>query len=129
MIGEELVADIVEVADDGHVHAHLHKPLLDVRNRGRRLVAVDRDAHNLGAGARQRRHLPRGALDIRGVRIGHGLHNHRGAATDGHPPDIDGHRPAAFLRPCFGHIRAPSACHMGSARPAGLRQRGPGPIP
>ena len=58
MIGEQLVADIVEVADDRHVDAHLEQPLLDVRHGGRGLVAVDGDAHDFGTGARQRRHLP-----------------------------------------------------------------------
>jgi hypothetical protein len=77
MIGQELVADIVEVADDRHVHADLEQPLLDVRNRSCRLVAVDGNAHDLGTRARQRRHLSRGSLDIGGIGIGHGLHDDR----------------------------------------------------
>jgi hypothetical protein len=42
MIGEQLVADVMEVADDGRGHTLLEQSLLDVRYRGRRLVAVDR---------------------------------------------------------------------------------------
>ena len=99
MVGQQLVADIVEVADDRHVDAHLEQPLLDVRHRRRRLVAVDGDAHDLGAGARERRHLPRGSLDVGGVGIGHRLHDDRRAAADHHAADIDGHRSASLLRP------------------------------
>ncbi len=51
MIGQQLVADVMEVADERHAHAQLREPLLDVRHGGRRLVAVDGDAHELGAGA------------------------------------------------------------------------------
>jgi hypothetical protein len=101
------VADIVEVADDRRVHAHLEQALLDVRNRGRRLVAIDGNAHDLGTRARQRRHLPDCSLDIGGIGIGHGLHDDGGAAADQHPADIDGHRPSSFLRPGFGHLWAP----------------------
>ena len=107
MIGQELVADVVEVADDRRVHAHLEQALLDVRNRGRRLVAIDGNAHDLGTRARQRRHLPHCSVDIGGIGIGHGLHDDGGAAADQHPADIDGHRPSSFLRPGFGHLWAP----------------------
>jgi hypothetical protein len=60
MIGQQLVADIVEIADQRHVDAHssCSKALADVRHGGRGLVAVDRDADDLRAGARQRRDLP-----------------------------------------------------------------------
>ena len=89
MIGEQLVADVVEVADQRHVDAHLQQPLLDVRHGGGRLVAVDRDAHDLGAGARQRRDLARGAFDVGGVGIGHRLHDDRRAAADRDAADVD----------------------------------------
>ncbi len=91
MVGQKLVADVMEVADDRHVDAHLEEPLLDVRHGGRRLVAVDRDAHDLGTGARQRRDLPGGAFDIGGVGIGHRLHDDRRTAADRHAADIDRH--------------------------------------
>src|SRR5207247_1626253 len=53
------------------------EPLLDVRHRRRRLVAVDRDAHDLGAGARQRRHLRDRRRHVGGVGIGHRLDHDR----------------------------------------------------
>jgi hypothetical protein len=77
MVGQQLVADIMEVADDRHADAHLVEALLDAGNRGCRLVAVDRDAHDLGTRARQRRDLPRRLLDVGGIGVGHGLHDDR----------------------------------------------------
>ncbi len=62
MIGEQLVADIVEVADQRHLHAPLEQTIADMRNGGRRFVAVDGDAYELGAGARQRCDLIDGRL-------------------------------------------------------------------
>ena len=90
MIGKELVADIVEVADDRHVDAHAQQPLLDVRHGGGGFVAVDGDAHHFRAGARQRRDLRTVACDIGGVGIGHRLHDDRCAAADGDIADLDG---------------------------------------
>ena len=90
MIGKELVADIVEVADDRHVDAHAQQPLLDVRHGGGGLVAVDGDAHDLRAGARQRRDLLRRRLHVGGVGVGHRLHDDRCAAADGDLADVDG---------------------------------------
>ncbi len=87
----------MEVADDRHGDVHLRQPLLDARHGGGRLVAVDRDAHQLGAGARQRRHLLRGAFDVGGVGIGHRLHDDRMTAADHDAADIDRDRFVARL--------------------------------
>ncbi len=45
MVGQKLVADIVEVADDRHVDTHAQQPFLDVRHGGGGFVAIDGDAH------------------------------------------------------------------------------------
>ena len=90
MVGEQLMADIMEIADDRRGDPHLEKPFLDVGDRRRRLVAVDGDAHDLGARPRQRRHLADGAVDIGGVGVGHRLHHDRRAAAHGHGADLDG---------------------------------------
>ena len=82
MIGEKLVADVVEVADQRHVAADAGEPLLDPGYGGSRLVAVDRDAHQLGAGAREAGDLADGAVDVGGVGVGHRLHDDRSAAAD-----------------------------------------------
>ena len=87
MIGQQLVADVVEVADQRRGDAALAQTVADVRNRRRRLVAIHRDADHFGARARQRCDLGDGALDISGVGIGHRLHDDRRAAADGDIPD------------------------------------------
>ena len=48
--------------------------------------------------AGKRRHLPRRSLDVGGIGIGHGLHDHRRAAAHWHAADIDGDRLASLLR-------------------------------
>ncbi len=67
----------------------LRRRFADVRNGGGGLVAVDGDAHDFGAGARQRRDLRDGAVDIGGVGVGHRLHDDRRAAADGDVADHD----------------------------------------
>ncbi len=57
MIGEKLVADIVEVAHERHEHAEPLQPLADLRDGGSRFVPVDRDPDDLGAGPVQGRDL------------------------------------------------------------------------
>jgi hypothetical protein len=60
-----------------------------MRHGGSSLLAVDRDAHQFGARARQRCDLLDGARDIGGIGIGHRLHHDRGAAPDADPGDDD----------------------------------------
>jgi hypothetical protein len=103
MIGQELVADIVEVAHQRHLAALLQQPLLDVRHGGGGLVAVDRDAYDLGAGARQRSDLPDRRVDIGSVGVSHRLHDDRRAAANRHIADVNRHRHAPFLRNRFAH--------------------------
>ena len=89
---EQRVAVIVEVADQRRLDAEDVEPLADVRHGGRGLGTVDGDAHELGAGARQRRDLGGGRLDIGRVGIGHRLHDDGGIAAqrDVADPDRDG---------------------------------------
>ena len=82
VIGQKLVADIVEVADDRHVDIHAQQPLFDVRHGGGGFIAVHGDAHEFRAGSRQRRHLAGGRLHIGRVRIGHRLNDDRCASAD-----------------------------------------------
>ena len=58
------------------------------RHRGGRFGGVDGDAHHLGAGARQLLDLDRGGDRVRGIGVGHRLHDdRRAAADDATPPD------------------------------------------
>ncbi len=98
MVGQQLVADIVEIAHERHVDAAQHQPVADVRYGGRRLVAVHRDADDLGAGAPERRDLADGGLDVGRVRVGHGLDDDRMTAADHHRSDGDRDGPAPGLR-------------------------------
>ncbi len=106
IIGQELMADIMEIADERHVAAHLVELLADMRHGGRRLIAVDRDAHELGAGAGQGCDLLGRRGDIGGIGIGHRLDDNRAAAADGHGalagPDPHADRAVARRRPRFG---------------------------
>ena len=104
----------------------------------RRLRSVDRDAHQLGARARERLHLLCGALDVRGVGIGHRLHDDGCAAADlTGRSDLTAERSlmlrgAAHIRylggagqlPSLGRIRAgmlssPLACKQSVRRESG----------
>ena len=93
MIGEELVADIVEIADERHVDAEPAEPLADVRHGGRRLVPIDGDADDLRAGAGEGGDLRHRPVDVGGVRVGHRLDDDRRAAADGDAADADAGRP------------------------------------
>jgi hypothetical protein len=89
VVGQQLVADVVEVADNRHVGTELPEPVLNVRHGRGRFVAIDGNAHQFGARCRERGDLPRGAFDIGRVGIGHGLHDDRRAAAHGYAADAD----------------------------------------
>ena len=92
MIGQQLVADIMEVADQRNAHAPGGEPVTDMRNAGRRFIAVDRDPHEFRAGLGELCDLQRGFFDIGRVGVGHGLHNDRGIAANRDATDLDGDR-------------------------------------
>ena len=52
-VREQLVAVVVEVADDRHLDAHHRQPVDDLRHRARGFRGVDRDPHQFGTGAPQ----------------------------------------------------------------------------
>jgi hypothetical protein len=92
----------MEVADQRHSDAELPKSVADLRHRGRRFVAIDRDAHDLRAGMRQRGDLARGRLDVGRVGIGHRLHDDRRAAADRDATDLNRDR---FMTLAQAHAR------------------------
>ena len=91
IVGKQLVADIVEVADQGRGDAALAQAIADVRKGGGRLLAIDGDAHHFRSGARQRRDLRDRAFDIGGVGVGHRLHDDRRTAADLDVTDLHAH--------------------------------------
>src|SRR5690606_33261986 len=90
VLGEELVAVVVEVADQGHVDAQVVEARADLGQRPRRGGVVHRHAHDLAAGARQLGDLRGGGGGVGGVGVGHRLHHHRVPAAEGHAADVGG---------------------------------------
>ena len=73
ILGEEEVAVVVEVADDGGVPALFGDAFDDVRDGFGGVVIVDGDADHLGAGAGEGGYLLDGGFDVGGVGVGHRL--------------------------------------------------------
>ena len=89
VLGQELVAVVVEVADDRHVDAEA-ADLADHLGDGRgRLLGVDRDPHELRAGVGQPRDLDRGRVGVGRVRVRHRLDDDRMRAPDEDAADVD----------------------------------------
>ena len=115
MIGEQLVADIVEVADQRRLDPSRAQAVADVGHGRGGLLAIDREAHQFRACPRQRRDLARGRLDVGGVGVGHRLDDDRRAPANGDrrvafaDPNADGRvageRPAGRFRHRKAHRR------------------------
>ena len=90
MLLQQRVAVIMEVADQRRFDAENVQPLADMGHGGGGLGAIHGDAHQLGAGARQRRDLGRGGVDIGRVGIGHRLHDDGRVAAKGDAADVTG---------------------------------------
>ena len=95
ILGQQLMSVVVEVANDRRVPALLGQRLDDVRNRLCGIVVVHRDAHHLGARARERRDLLHCALDIGGIGVRHRLHDDRSVRAGANAPNVDGYGTAA----------------------------------
>ena len=89
VIGQQLVADIVKIANQRNTHAHFHQAIANMRHGCRSLVAIHGDAHDLGTREGKGRDLFGRRLDIGGIRIGHGLHHNRRCPADLDATDID----------------------------------------
>ena len=90
VFGEELVAVVVEVADDGGVPALFLDAFDDVRDGLRGVVVVDGDADELRAGAREGGDLLDGRLDVGGVGIGHRLDDDGSGGAGEDAANVDG---------------------------------------
>jgi len=74
----------VEIPDERHVASCRVELLANTRDLRSRFRRVDRDAYDLGTRAPQLFDLARGCLRVRGIRIGHRLHDDRRPAPDAH---------------------------------------------
>ena len=88
VFGEEEVAVVVEVADDGGVPALVGDAFDDVGNGLGGFVVVDGDADHLGAGAGEGGDLLDGGFDVGGVGIGHRLDDDGDVGTDADASDL-----------------------------------------
>lgn len=68
---------VVKIADQRHGHAKIFDTSSDFWNCGGRVLVIDSDANQLRSSPGKGRNLPRGAFRVRGVGIGHRLHDYR----------------------------------------------------
>ena len=92
ILGEQQMAVVVEVPDDGHVDlGH------DCRDRGRRRVVVDGDPHQLAPGLVQGTYLRHRRIDVSGVGVGHRLNDDRVGPAHFHAADVHDERLSSLV--------------------------------
>ncbi len=89
VLGQQLVAVEVEVADQRHRATLRVEGGADRRHGRSRLGGVHGDADDLGTGVGERLHLRGRRGDVGGVGVGHRLHQHGRAAADRVAGDVD----------------------------------------
>ena len=114
VVHEQLVAVVVEVADDRDVDAEATDLADHLGDGGRRLVRVHGHPDQLRAGMRQAGDLDRGPVRIRGIRVGHRLDDDRMGAPDQDATDVHAdRRPASWTqRVGRGHVPPPLRLRM-----------------
>ena len=90
MIGEQFMADIMKIANQGHRHPHLGEAVANMGPRSGGFVTVHCDANQFRTGAGQSGHLPCRAFNIGCVGVGHALDDNWGMATNLDAAHIDG---------------------------------------
>ena len=98
VLGEKQVAVVVKVPNDRDRDADPIQAFDDRRHRGRRLVVVHCDAHQLASRLSESRDLRDRPLDVCRVGIGHGLDHDRVTGTHGHLPHPGGYGLASSCR-------------------------------
>ncbi len=90
VLGEQEVAVVVEVADDGRLPAFGADAFDDVGNGLGGVIVVDGDADHLRAGAGERGDLLDGGFDVRSIGVGHRLNDDGSVRADANLADVDG---------------------------------------
>ena len=92
IFGQQDVAVVVKIADDRRDAALIAQARDNFRHRRGRLRHVHRDAHQFRPGIGQFLALLHGPGDVRGIRVGHRLDDHRRAAAHLDVADLDAYR-------------------------------------
>jgi hypothetical protein len=121
VLREQQVAVVVEVAHERHGHAQVVEAGAQLGDGGRGLVVVDRDAHDLGAGARERRHLLGRRGRVGGVGVGHRLHHDRVRRAHRHRADQGGHGGAPAAEGCGARGGGDAGARVRARERAGRR--------
>ncbi len=82
VLSKEFVAVEMKIADQRHPAAITLQHVADFRYRRRRFCGIDRDAHEFRTGFGEFPDLACGGLHVRGIGIGHRLHDYRRTTTD-----------------------------------------------
>jgi len=114
VFGQQQVAVVMEVTDHGDVHLR-H----DVGDGAGRRVVVDRNPHQLRAGGVEGPRLRHRGVHVRGVGVGHRLHDDRMVGADPDAGDVDGGGGAAG----DGHASKANISPLPSPRGEGRRER------
>ena len=89
IVGQQLVADIVKVADQRHGDPDALQTVANARHLGRGFRPVDCNANDFRSGTRQGGNLGNRCIRIRCVGVGHRLDYNGRIAANGHSADLD----------------------------------------
>jgi hypothetical protein len=92
ILGQQNVPVVMKITDDRRDAPGIAQPRYDFGYRGGRFRHVHRDPHQLRAGVGQLLALRHGSGDVRRIRVGHRLHDHRRAAAHLNVADLDANR-------------------------------------
>ena len=81
ILRQQFVAIEMKITDERYAATVAFEQVADFGHGRGRFRAIDRDAHELRTGLREISHLTGGGLHVRGISIGHRLHNDRRAST------------------------------------------------
>ena len=116
VLDQELVAVVMEVADDRDVDAEVADLADHLRDGCRGGVGVDRDPDELRSGVGELSHLDGRRVGIRGVGVGHRLDDDRMGRTDEHPADVDADGRTAARPRRVGRRHGPAPTRLATSK-------------